>query len=337
MIHRRLGMDAKRTRLAEFGRMAPGIGMRMRMAEVQVHGISVLRTLTILTRIPMIYGEESVRKNRHRLHPLPQSRSTALMVATPESPPPTPQSRSPVNGCDPEPPRVSQQTVVNTDEEEGEDEEIVEPVVHLEYFGYEQWYQGKNLVSLPYIRPEWETISDFYDHYNQGGYRSFMTGSTISVYVEGEWLEYTGEDGQEAGNVRLVPYLGFIVDRPYQTLWGAWGVRLMGDDEVELVEGINVLGLTQLPSRYERPSDFLAIDGIESVQVTKWSDLERLSVLLTIESVGDEGDGELYLGQALILTTTSPVTLDMTEAIPSAPMAQRKGTLAILWGAMKVR
>ena len=242
----------------------------------------------------------------------------------------TPQRRSPVKAHAPKPSQVSLQAA-------DEQEEIVEVVVMSEYFLYGNWYEGKNLVSLPVVKESWKTIADFYDHYNQGNYSSFMGGSTIYFHDVGdEWYSYNGQDGQNlAGDVPLTPYLGFIVERDYTTWWGLWGVRLMGDGEVDISPGINVLGLTELTSRYERPSDFLEIEGIESVQVTKWSSEERKSVLLTIEQSGDEGDDLLHLGQAVILNSRVQTTLDMTEQAPGAPQALRYRTLTTAWGAMK--
>ena len=257
--------------------------------------------------------------------------------APPPAPPPPPPPPAPRQQTQSEQPRsfLSDSTSESTSTKELKEEEIVETVVMCSYFDYGLWHQGRNLVSLPHILPDWETISDFYDYYDQGDYKSFMSGSTISVYIDGEWLSYNGQDGQEAGDVELTPYLGMLVERDFTVLWGMPGsMKITGDGEVELSPGVNVVGLTELPSRYERPSDFLEIDGIESVQVTKWSDESNLSVLLTIEQAGDEGDDPLYLGQAVILVSTIETTLDMTERMPSAPQA-RQVRMTTSWGKLK--
>ena len=70
MIPRRFGTAPKHTRSLSSGRTAAKIyiGTRMQMAEVQVHGISVLPMLTIQTQIPIIYGAEGVQKNHYPLH-----------------------------------------------------------------------------------------------------------------------------------------------------------------------------------------------------------------------------------------------------------------------------
>ena len=213
-------------------------------------------------------------------------------------------------------------------------EEVVEPEpVELVRFVYGAWHKGHNLVSFPVMRPEIETLSDFYNHY------SFMESpdDVLYVVIDGDWYAYNGQDDQIAGDIQITPYLGVLAVMDWSIWWALTGSEIIGDGAVELSAGLNVVGLSELPSRYQLPSDFLGIDGVEMVMVTGWDDVEKTNRLYIVGRAGDPGDTPLYLGQAVILITSEAVTLDMSEPAPAAPMAQREGTLATSWGAMKRR
>ena len=194
------------------------------------------------------------------------------------------------------------------------------------------WLKGYNLVSFPVIREDIETVADLYQ-----AYALFNPPQDI-IYVEidGCWYGYNGQEGQIAGDVRITPYLGVLILMDWTAIVGMRGVEQIGDGEVELKIGLNVVGLSELPSRYEKPSDFLEIDGIEMVMVTAWDDEEYINDLRMISRADDPGDNLLHRGQAVILIAAAQLTLDLSGSVPSAPMAPRRvGVLATSWGAMK--
>ena len=210
-------------------------------------------------------------------------------------------------------------------------EKVVEAApVEFVYFQWNWWLKGENLVSFPVMKQRIETIADLYQEYI-GLFNAPQ--DIISVLIDGIWFEYNGQEGQIAGDVRITPYLGVWMTLEWSRLLGMNGAAQIGDGEIELTPGLNVVGLSELPSRYRLPSDFLSINGIESVQVTGWSSEEEKSVLLTVDSAGDPGDEPLYLGQAVILIVSIQLTLDLSSDVPSAPGIHRR--LITSWGTMK--
>ena len=121
----------------------------------------------------------------------------------------------------------------------------------------------------------------------------------------------------------------------WTTILGMHGVEQIGDGELELVPGLNVVGLSELPSRYRVPSDFLMIDGIEAVMATAWNDEKKMSDIRVISRAGDPGDNPLFRGQAVALIVSTELTLDLNGDTPSAPGVHR--TITTSWGAMKAR
>lgn len=259
----------------------------------------------------------------------------------PKQPPKKPPKQTPVKPTDNQP-RVENQ-LSSTDTEDIVDGQIEEEIIESDphwsdgmttYWDYGQFYIGPNLISFPYMKPELRTIADFFSYYYS------LNWASISVLIDGEWVDHDGsdsEDSERAGKVPIEPYLGVIANMAYPLWLGcASCARVIGDEiEVELVAGLNVVGITSLPGAYTKPSDFLNIDGIDEVQVSVWDDDERTNVIVTINDAGDTGDDNLYLGQAVVLVASKPVVLDMSEAAQSAPMAQRPGTLTLTWGSLK--
>ena len=194
------------------------------------------------------------------------------------------------------------------------------------------WLKGYNLVSFPVMKEGIETVSDLY----QAFYTIFNPPQDIIyVAIDGCWYGYNGQEGQIAGDVQITPYLGVLMLMDWSATIAMSGVEQIGDGEVELKLGLNVVGLSELPSRYRVPSDFLEVDGIEMVMTTAWDDEEYMNNLRLVGRAGDPGDTPLYLGQAVILITSVLLTLDMSEPVAAAPSVRRKGTLATSWGAMK--
>ena len=145
---------------------------------------------------------------------------------------------------------------------ESPEEQPVEILPELVRFEYGYWRKGFNLVSFPVMKPEIETLSDFYAHY------SFMESpdDVLYVVIDGNWYAYNGQDDQQiAGDVQITPYLGIVAVMDWSAWWALTGTEIIGDGEIELSAGLNIVGLSELPSRYSVPSDFLDIDGIEAV------------------------------------------------------------------------
>ena len=193
------------------------------------------------------------------------------------------------------------------------------------------WLKGYNLVSFPVMREGIETVADLYQEYALFN----APQDIIYVAIDGCWFAYNGQEGQVAGEVRITPYLGVVMVMDWTAILGMRGVEQIGDGELELIHGLNVVGLSELPSRYRVPSDFLRIDGIEVVMVTAWNDEKKMSDDRVIGRAGDPGDNPLFRGQAVILIASTQLTLDLTGDTPSAPGVHR--TLRVSWGAMKGR
>ena len=301
------------------------IGTRMQMAEVQVHGISVLPMLTIQTQIPIIYGAEGVQKNHYPLHlhrPTPTPRPTTPRPRTN----PTPSASAVIELPDPDeqPAPPDDTSMIDNPVEAVVETEPVELVYH-EW----TWLKGYNLVSFPVMREGIETVADLYQEYALFN----APQDIIYVAIDGCWFAYNGQEGQVAGEVRITPYLGVVMVMDWTAILGMRGVEQIGDGELELMPGLNVVGLSELPSLYRVPSDFLRIDGIEVVMATAWNDEKKMSDIRVIGRAGDPGDNPLFRGQAVILIATTQLTLDLSNDVASAPGIHRR--LITGWGTMK--
>ena len=214
------------------------------------------------------------------------------------------------------------------------DEEIIEePEPEYIAWEYGYWLPGVNFVSFPAMKPEIETIADLFAYYS-----FFEVGvDEIWVLLDGVFHGYNGGEDQVAGDVPIVPYLGvaIVLDR-ISLLRMPGAVRLIGDGSVDINAGMNLIGLTELPSRFEYPSDLLSVDGVEIVIIThndptRPIDSKRYYI---IGKKGDAGDElPLYLGQGVLIISSIDTTLDLTEQTPSAPSALRRATMT--WGAIK--
>ena len=205
-------------------------------------------------------------------------------------------------------------------------EELEPELVH---FDYPLWRGSYNLVSFPVVGEGIETVADFYDRY------PFLNGDVVYVLLEGVWYPYNGDADQIAGQVPIVPYLGVVFNLNYAHYLGVNGIQLEGDGSIDLKPGLNILGLSELPSRYQRPSDLL-VPGVEWV-ITRPSNStpEGLSWYV-ISQGGDSGDEfPLAVGEAILIFCSVEVTLDMSDTVPAAPSAQQSKTLTVSWGAIK--
>ena len=261
---------------------------------------------------------------------------TYVTFPTPDKPPPSTDSTSDstveietyVTFPTPDkPPPPPEKTIAEIIEEVPEE---LEP--ELVHFDYPIWRAGYNMVSFPVLEEGIETVADFYNRY------PFLDGNVIYVLLEGCWYPYSGDDtNQIAGQVPIVPYLGVVLNIDYAHYLGVNGIRLEGDGSIDLKPGLNILGLSELPSRYQKPSDFLVVSGVDRV-ITRPSNStpEGLSWYV-ISREGDSGDEYLLaVGGAILIFCSVEVALDMTETAPAAPSSQQSNPLTT-WGAVKVR
>ena len=210
--------------------------------------------------------------------------------------------------------------------EEMEEEEVI-PLV---YFGT-QWYKGYNLVSFPVLPTDIVTISDFYHRW------SFFNSpqDSIIVSMDGWWLAYNGEDNA-VGDLEITPYLGVAMLHDWSVYLGIHGVPVIGDGVLELEAGHHLVGLSEIPEGFTKPSDFLDVPGIYWVVTRTTADVVEIPEWHSIGREGDPGDEHsLYLGQAVLLVVEQTTQIVFREDVSAAPQAQRRGTLAVGWGAMK--
>ena len=229
----------------------------------------------------------------------------------------------------------SLQTAVETqedmpDEIPASEEEMEEEIVELVYHGT-QWYKGYNLVSFPVLPPDIVTISDFYHRW------SFFNSpqDSIIVRMDGWWFAYTGGDNA-VGDLEITPYLGVVMLHDWSVYLGLHGVPVIGDGVLELESGHHLVGLSEIPEGFTKPSDFLDVPGIYWVATRTTADVVEIPEWHSIGREGDPGDEHpLYLGQAVLLVVEEATEIVFRERVASAPQAQRRGTLTTSWGAMK--
>ena len=157
----------------------------------------------------------------------------------------------------------------------------------------------------------------------------------FQALVDGRWLSYRGggrnEVNPEIGNIKITPHFGLMINfkRSEKTV-GFLGTPQYGE-VIDLEPGTHLIGLPEVPANYQRASNFLSVDGVEWVKIG-YGDPQK------IDSVDDPDDQDLQAGQAIRISVTEDVTLDLRGLIPetaAAPSVRRKGTLATSWGAMK--
>ena len=155
----------------------------------------------------------------------------------------------------------------------------------------------------------------------------------FQVFIDGRWLSFTGggrdEANPEVSDIPITPHLAIMVNfKKSEESIGLLGTSQEGEI-INLEPGIHLIGLPETPSNFGRASDFLSVDGVESVKL-------GYSPTKYIDSIDDPDDQDLRAGQAIRIRVTNVVTLDLRGTAPAAaPMAPRRGTLATSWGAIK--
>ena len=203
-------------------------------------------------------------------------------------------------------------------------EVIPEPEIILDRHDQQYW-QGFTLVSFP-VRPDGiETVGDFFREYEYDGSHGFFDRETegVILLIDGGWFFYQGEG--VLGDVPITPHLGIVLKLDWAHLLGMRGVAQVGG-EVDLVIGVNLVGLPEIPGRFKRPSDFLG-DGVELVIGT------NVDGFFLVGRAGDPGDDLLLAGQALIIISSVDAVLDLSSSTAAAPSAYRM--LRTSWGAVK--
>ena len=203
--------------------------------------------------------------------------------------------------------------------------EPVAPIVIPESCAVERaeqfFWKGYTLYTPTVLSEGVETISDLWE-------RNWFTGATegaFYVYLGDSFVVYRGEG--DVGSILLTPSMGIIVEQVTNgTNAGLFGCPVVEPAQIELDAGLNLIGFPTAPDTIERPSDLLS-DIIIDVIVS------QKGILKLVGQADDPGDEPLTDGQALMVTATQAVTINLET--PAAPMAPRQGTLATSWGAMK--
>ena len=178
------------------------------------------------------------------------------------------------------------------------------------------------LIGFPILPMGVETIRELYDLFEEClGVDRFLS----QLFVNERWA--SNRENPEIGDTLITPHMGMMVSLPES-------VRFIGCQQqgevVDLQPGIHLIGLPEVPQIYQRASDFLSADGIEWVKLGYHA--KRVS------SEDDPDDQDLRAGQAIRISVTNAVTLDLRGTIVetlAAPSVRRRGTLATSWGAMK--
>ena len=192
-------------------------------------------------------------------------------------------------------------------------------------------WQGETMLSLRLLPQGVETISDLWNAYGL----SVDKGNTIKTLL-GNWATYDNVTPllQGMADLQLWKNMGMVIEQTRGTLINIEGCPVENSQKILIQEGDNLIGFPEVPDLFKLPSDFLS-DKVVAVKVqrgTPWG-----AVYHTIAAVGDEGDNPLRAGQAVILTSTEPHWINLSEPPPAAPMAPHAATLAMSWGAMKER
>ena len=212
------------------------------------------------------------------------------------------------------------------------EEEIVEYIVELVYHEY-QWYQGLNLVSFPVMREDIVTISDLYNEYPL--FNSPQDAIIVYSPEESKWYAYNGEYNA-VGDTLISPYLGILMKLDYSSLLGMRGVKIIGDGVVKLKAGLNILGLTELPARYSKPSDIASDPNVIGIITRTTGKITEIPKWYFIGREGDSGDEHpLAIGQAIIILCYGDMTINLSNGVSAAPAATR--VLTMTWGAIKQR
>ena len=154
----------------------------------------------------------------------------------------------------------------------------------------------------------------------------------FQVFVDEHWRSFTGgganEANPEVGDIPITPHLAIMVNfkRSEESI-GLLGTPQDGEI-IDLEPGIHLIGLPEAPGNFNRASDFLSVDGVEWVKI-------GYSPSKHIDSQDDPDDQDLKAGQAIRISVTKDVTLDLGGSVAAAPSVRRRGTLATSWGAMK--
>ena len=248
---------------------------------------------------------------------------TATPSPQPSAPPSsTTSSRTPVNGCDPEPAPV----VFTCDDLRVGTGEIC----------HEWDFRESSFVGIPVLPEEIETIGELWNYFHD------LTGREIDIkFLISGWLWQTYE-GQGLGAIPITPHMGIAVNERtigfIDSLIGIVGNQVQGEEiTLEKPSGephrYHFVGFPEPPANYETFGDLL-VRGVSHVRrrvVIDW----RLDYQFIYTTSNEGADEVIQPGDAVVMLITREVTLDLSGSVAAAPSVRRKGTLATSWGAMK--
>ena len=180
-----------------------------------------------------------------------------------------------------------------------------------------------NFIGLPVVPADVDTVKDLWEVFMAA---EFKNDISFQLMANSVWqTSYRGEDNG-LGETAVTPHLAVNVGiNSWVTIRG----EPIAGEEIELAPGVHFVGLPEIPVAYKRPSDLL-IDGVA------WVHVKKDRKYLYIYAEGDDGDDLFYAGQAFVIRVVETLTLDLRgNEVAAAPMAQRQGTLATSWGAIK--
>ena len=214
---------------------------------------------------------------------------------------------------------------------------VPEPEPEIVILEKHEWklFEGYTLIGFPirvFDDEHNDYLSEVEDFYHDS---DVFNSSTEGIFehinaagIDQEWWFYQGEG--LLGNMPAVGNHGVIVLLDEGEEVELEGVANYGKESVQIRVGWNLIGLPEVTSNYEFPSDFLS-DSICIVLITDETGFRLIG------RAGDLGDVPLYAGQGVLLFSTMEMILNLSASAPAAPSASRQNTLATSWGRIKSR
>ena len=186
-----------------------------------------------------------------------------------------------------------------------------------------QLHKGLNLFHFSVIDSGVCDVGDVYDRLRQLVGRKIISEFQ---YFDGEWIDYD----RDGDTIELTTYTAFKFRMTESKKVSLWACPLEHDATIEFREGLNPMAFPESIDGYVRLNDLLAHPAIDSVQFS------RKGGFMNRKKIGQHDDVvEIAPFRAYIITASQDFVFKGNT--PAAPSAQRQGTLATSWGAMKER
>ena len=184
--------------------------------------------------------------------------------------------------------------------------------------------KGLNLFHFSVTDSDVCTVGDVYDRLRRTVGSKVMTA--FQYFSDSEWVDYD----RDAERIELTTYTAFKFRMSESKKVSLWACPLANDTVIAFREGLNPMAFPQTIDRFVRINDLIAIPGIDEVYFGQRGGLNRRN------KIGQHDDViEIAPFRAYIITASQDFVFKGNT--PAAPSAQRQGTLATSWGAMKER